>query len=101
MFALVFRLHHSIALKAGCCSNSSNRLLLFSAKYKLAGSLFVKVIVSLVSWSSKLSKSVVFWVITRRRVVIVYRRFRTTYRSHPHGSRFPEGKDRYVVPKRR
>jgi hypothetical protein len=35
-----------------------------------------------------LMKSVVFWVITRRRVVIVYRRFGTTCRSHPHGSRF-------------
>jgi hypothetical protein len=29
-----------------------------------------------------LMKSVVFWVITQRRVVIVYRRFGTTYRSH-------------------
>jgi hypothetical protein len=29
---------------------------------------------------------VVFWVITRRRVVIIYRRFGTTYRSHLHGS---------------
>jgi hypothetical protein len=35
-------------------------------------------------------KSVVFWVITRRRVVIIYRRFGTTYRSHLHGSRFQE-----------
>jgi hypothetical protein len=35
-------------------------------------------------------KSVVFRVITRRRVVIIYRRFGTTYRSHPHGSRFRE-----------
>jgi hypothetical protein len=30
---------------------------------------------------------VVFWVITRRRVVIIYRRFGTTCRSHLHGSR--------------
>jgi hypothetical protein len=30
-------------------------------------------------------KSVVFWVITRRRVVIVCRCFGTTYRSHLHG----------------
>jgi hypothetical protein len=37
-----------------------------------------------------LMKSVVFWVITRRRVVIIYRRFGTTYRSHPHGSRFQD-----------
>jgi hypothetical protein len=39
-----------------------------------------------------LMKSVVFWVITRRRVVIIYRRFGTTYRSHLHGSRFQVGK---------
>jgi hypothetical protein len=39
-------------------------------------------------------KSAVFWVITRRRVVTVYRRFGTTYRSHLHGSRVR-------VPKRR
>jgi hypothetical protein len=32
-------------------------------------------------------KSAVFWGITPRRVVLVYRRFGTTYRSHPHGSR--------------
>jgi hypothetical protein len=36
-------------------------------------------------------KSVVFWVITRRRLEIVYRRFGTTYRSHPHGSRVRVG----------
>jgi hypothetical protein len=35
-------------------------------------------------------KSVVFWVITRRRVVIIYRCFGTTYQSHLHGSRFQE-----------
>jgi hypothetical protein len=34
------------------------------------------------------TKSVVFWVITRRRVVIIYRSFETTCRSHLHGSRF-------------
>jgi hypothetical protein len=33
----------------------------------------------------------VFWVITRRRVVIVYRRFGTTYRSHLQGSKFRVG----------
>jgi membrane-associated phospholipid phosphatase len=37
--------------------------------------------------SAAMLKSVVFWVITRRRVVIVYWRFGTTYRSHLHGSR--------------
>jgi hypothetical protein len=42
----------------------------------------------LIDW---LLKSVGFWVITRRRVVIIYRRFETTYRSHPHGSRFQVG----------
>jgi hypothetical protein len=40
---------------------------------------------------------VVFWVITRRRVVIIYRRFGTTYRSHPHGSRFRVGKKAYNI----
>jgi hypothetical protein len=39
-----------------------------------------------------LMKFVVFWAITRRRVVIIYRRFGTKYRSHPHGSRFLVGK---------
>jgi hypothetical protein len=34
-----------------------------------------------------LMKSAVFWGITWCRVVIVYRRFVTTYRSHPHGPR--------------
>jgi hypothetical protein len=38
--------------------------------------------------ATMLIKSVVFWVITRRHVVIIYRRFGTTYRSHLHGSRF-------------
>jgi hypothetical protein len=33
-----------------------------------------------------------FWDITRRSVVIVYRRFGTTYRSHLHGSRVRVGK---------
>ena len=37
-------------------------------------------------------KSAVFWGIMRRRVVIVYRRFGTTYRSHPHGWRVRVGK---------
>jgi hypothetical protein len=39
----------------------------------------------------------VFWGITRRRVIIVYRRFGTTYRSHPHGSRVRVGKKAYNV----
>ena len=38
------------------------------------------------------TKSVVFWVITRHRVVIIYRRFGTTYRSLPDDSRFKVGK---------
>jgi hypothetical protein len=37
-------------------------------------------------------KSAVFWGITQRRVEIVYRCFRTMYRSHPHGSRVWVGK---------
>jgi hypothetical protein len=36
----------------------------------------------------------VFWGITQRRVVIVYRRFGTTYRSHLHGSCNPSRKER-------
>jgi hypothetical protein len=48
-------------------------------------------------------RSTLFWDITLRRVVIVYRRFWTTHRSHLHGSRVqdPWRWDRYVVPKRR
>jgi hypothetical protein len=34
-----------------------------------------------------LMRSALFWDITWRRMVIVYRRFRTTYRSHLHGSK--------------
>jgi hypothetical protein len=33
-----------------------------------------------------------FWDIMRRRVVIVYQRFGTTYQSHPQGSRVQEEK---------
>jgi hypothetical protein len=36
--------------------------------------------------------SAVYWGIMRRRVVIVYRRFGTTYRSHLHESRVRVGK---------
>jgi hypothetical protein len=32
-------------------------------------------------------RSALYWDITRRRVVIVYRRFETTYRYHLQGSR--------------
>jgi len=39
-------------------------------------------------------KTAFFWVITQRVVVISYRRFGTTYQSHPQGSRIRE------VPKR-
>jgi hypothetical protein len=38
---------------------------------------------------SSLLRSASFWVITRRRVVIPYRRFGTTYRSHHQGSGNP------------
>jgi hypothetical protein len=34
-------------------------------------------------------RSALFWDITQRRVVIVYRRFGTTYPSHLQGSRSP------------
>jgi len=33
--------------------------------------------------------SALFWDFTQRRMVIPYRRFGTTYRSHPQGSRRP------------
>jgi hypothetical protein len=46
-------------------------------------------------------RSALFWDITRRRLVIVYRRFETTYRSQLHGTLDPWRWDRYVVPKRR
>jgi hypothetical protein len=42
-----------------------------------------------------LMKYVVFWGITRRRVVVIYRRFGTTCRSHLHWSRFQVGKKAY------
>jgi len=32
-------------------------------------------------------KTALFWVIMQQVVVISYRRFRTTYQSHPQGSR--------------
>jgi hypothetical protein len=41
--------------------------------------------------------SAVFWGNTRRRVVIFYRRFGTTYRSHPHGSRVLVGKPEIMI----
>ena len=37
-------------------------------------------------------RSALFWVITQHRVVIPYRRFGTTYRSHLQGSRNPRRK---------
>jgi hypothetical protein len=40
-------------------------------------------------------RSALFWDITRRFVVIVYRRFGTTYWSHLHGSRVKMGPIRY------
>jgi hypothetical protein len=46
------------------------------------------------SWfqaSVAMLRSAVFWDITRRRVVIVYRRFGTTCRSHLHGLRVRVG----------
>jgi hypothetical protein len=54
-----------------------------------------------VAW---LMRSVLFWGITQRRVVIVYRRFGTTYRSHLSfllGLLDPWRWDRYIVPQRR
>ena len=40
-----------------------------------------------------LMRSALFWDIARRCVVIAYRRFGTTYRSHLQGSRVREGKN--------
>jgi hypothetical protein len=37
--------------------------------------------------ATKYLRTAVFWVVTRRVVVISYRRFGTTYGSHPTGSR--------------
>jgi hypothetical protein len=48
-------------------------------------------------YSSLILKSALFWGITRRRVVIIYRRFGTTYRSHLHGSTVQVGKKAYNV----
>jgi hypothetical protein len=62
-----------VLLKVGGCDRPGNEIL-----FRL-------------QWSVQTTfgmKYVVFWVITRRRVVIVYRLFGTTYRSHLHGSRF-------------
>ena len=41
-----------------------------------------------------------FWVIVQQVVVISYRRLRTTYRSHPQGSRIqkPEIMQKYTFP---
>jgi hypothetical protein len=50
------------------------------------------------------TRSALFWDITQRRVVILYRRFGTTYMFHLQGSRSllgPLSWDRYVVPKHR
>jgi hypothetical protein len=44
-----------------------------------------------------LCRSALFWDITQRRVVIVYRRFGTMYWSHLHGSRVWVGKDSWPV----
>jgi hypothetical protein len=53
---------------------------------------FCRIWISFNSWfqgSAAMLRSALFWDITRRCVVIVYRRFGTTYRSHLHGSRVP------------
>jgi hypothetical protein len=45
------------------------------------------------SSASMLMRSVLFWDITQRRVVIIYRCFGTTYLSHLQGSRSPRRKE--------
>jgi hypothetical protein len=49
-------------------------------------------IVGRLTQTSVLLRSALFWDITRRRVIIVYRRFGTTFRSHLHGSKVRVGK---------
>ena len=52
------------------------------------------------SWfetSATMMTSALFWDITRRRVIIVYRRFGTTYLSHLHGWRVREAKDSWPL----
>jgi hypothetical protein len=59
---------------------------------------------SIIIITCKRVRYALFWDITRRLIVIVYRRFGTTYRSHLQGSPRtldPWRWDRYVVPKRR
>jgi hypothetical protein len=65
--------HHECATASTCYNHNDNFMLSWFEAY-----------------AAMLMKSVVFWVITRRRVVIIYRRFGTTYRSHLYGSRFQE-----------
>ena len=43
--------------------------------------------------AAMLLRSALFWDITQRRVIILYRRFGTTYRSHLKGSRSPKWKE--------
>jgi hypothetical protein len=54
-------------------------------------SLFSKTRVS--TWGTIELRSALFWNITQRRVVIIYRRFGTTYLSHLQGSRSPTRKE--------
>jgi hypothetical protein len=82
---------------ACCCQRqtlSTSRLYLTSDTCPVFRSVLLQYVKKLNTWfqayAAMLMKSVVFWVITRRRVVIIYRRFGTTYRSHLHGSRFQE-----------
>jgi hypothetical protein len=49
------------------------------------------------AYSAILIKSALCWVVTRRRVVIVYRSFGTAYVSHVQGSRFRKGKDSWPL----
>jgi len=51
----------------------------------------------LFSFSIQLLRTVDFWVITQRVVVISYRRFGVTYRSHPQGSRIQRIKNSWTL----
>jgi hypothetical protein len=49
----------------------------------------IMLIYSWLKFTDILLRSALFWDVTQRRVVIVYRRFGKTYRSHLPGSRNP------------
>jgi hypothetical protein len=71
-----------------CCANRIVLLLhivIHVATYK--GTLYKKyTYIYFRNWFISVKRTALLWDITRHRVVIVYRRIGTTYRSHLHGS---------------